>query len=136
MAVPANVASQTHPGSLLSVSSSDGITTTAVITAVASGADPWTRTVQVRATVPSDWATGVAATALVPTGSRMGIAIPASSVVRRGQLTGVRVLTALGEQVRWVRLGRTIAPAGEGEDHGETRVEVLSGLEPGERIVR
>jgi RND family efflux transporter MFP subunit len=135
MAVPANVSTQLQPGSLLTVSGQDG-TTASEVTAIASGADPWTRTVQVRATVPADWATGVAVTALVPTGSRTGIAIPEASVVRRGQLTGVRVLTELGEQVRWVRLGRTIAPASAEADQGETRVEVLSGLEPGERIVR
>lgn len=135
IAVPANVAGEISTGSLLTVSGTDG-TIQAEITAVASGADPWTRTVQVRAAVPSDWATGVAVTALVSTGSRMGIAIPERSVVRRGQLTGVRVLTESGEQVRWVRLGRTVSPTGTGADGGETRVEVLSGLEPGERIVR
>ena len=136
IAIPANVAGHVSAGSLLTVLGSDGIATAAEIRAVASGADPWTRTVQVRATVPSDWATGVAVTALVPTGSRLGIAIPESAVVRRGQLTGVRVLTDLGEQVRWVRLGRTVSPEALGDGEAEPRVEVLSGLEAGERIVR
>jgi len=136
IAVPANVARHVNAGSLLTVSGSDGTTTAAEVSAVASGADPWTRTVQVRATVPSYWATGVAATVLIPTGSRLGIAIPEGAVVRRGQLTGVRVLTALDEQLRWVRLGRTVSPATTESGEVETRIEVLSGLEPGERIVR
>jgi RND family efflux transporter MFP subunit len=134
IAVPADVAIHVNTGSTLTVSSSDGSLTAAEVRAVASGADPWTRTVQVRATVPSDWATGVSVTALVPTGSHSGIAIPEHAVVRRGQLTGVRVVSSLGEQVRWVRLGRAIPPA-TGDGEMDTRVEVLSGLEPGERIV-
>ncbi len=135
IAVPADVAGSISAGSLLNVTASDGSTAAAEVRAVASGADPWTRTVQVRATVPSDWATGVAATALVPTGSRLGIAIPERAVVRRGQLTGVRVLTDHGEQVRWVRLGRSVPPTITGDNAVEARVEVLSGLEAGERIV-
>ena len=136
IAVPADVASHVNAGSILTVLDSEGIATAAEVNAVASGADPRTRTVQVRANVPADWGTGVAVTALVPTGSRLGIAIPESAVVRRGQLTGVRVLTDHGEQIRWVRLGRTVAPAGSADGAAETRVEVLSGLEAGERIVR
>ncbi len=91
---------------------------------------------QVRATVPSEWATGVAATALIPTGSRMGIAIPERAVVRRGQLTGGRGVTPEGAQARRARLGRTVPAAKTGETDSEARVEVLSGLEAGERIVR
>jgi len=136
IAVPADVANQLSTGGFVTVLGNQGRSTAAEIRAVSAGADPWTRTVQVRATVPSDWATGVAVTALVPTGSRMGVAIPASAVVRRGQLTGVRVVSELGEQIRWVRLGRTVSPDNTAEGDLETRVEVLSGLEAGERIVR
>lgn len=135
IAVPADAAGNILSGSVLSVTGSDGSTAAAEVRAVASGADPWTRTVQVRATVPSNWATGVAVTALVPTGTRIGIAIPERAVVRRGQLTGVRVVTDLGEQIRWVRLGRSVSPLTTGDDEIEPRVEVLSGLEPGERII-
>jgi hypothetical protein len=46
------------------------------------------------------------------------------------------VLTDRGEQVRWVRLGRTVSPDVLGDGAAEPRVEVLSGLEAGERIVR
>jgi len=135
IAVPADAATNISTGSLLTVAGSGGSTATAEVRAVASGADPWTRTVQVRATVPSDWPTGVAVTALVPTGTRLGVAIPERAVVRRGQLTGVRVVTDMGEQVRWIRLGRSVSPGTTGDDEVEPRVEVLSGLEPGERII-
>ncbi len=53
---------------------------------------------------------------------------PRSAVVRRGQLTGVRVATADGVALRWVRLG--------GRWTVGDRVEVLSGLNPGDEIVR
>lgn len=104
--------------------------TVARVRAIASGADPQTRTVEVVAELPDDWPTGVSVTALVPEGTRAGLAIPASAVVRRGQLTGVRVVTDHGEVLRWIRLGRELEAGAD----GEARYEVLSGLEPGERI--
>jgi RND family efflux transporter MFP subunit len=136
LAVPTSVAKQLHVGAEISVTTKDGLSTFGKVRAVASGADPMTRTVQVRAALPSDWPTGIAVTALVPSGTRIGVAIPQRAVVRRGQLTGVRVLTPAGEVIRWVRLGRTVAPLIRGEDRAEPRVEVLSGLEPGERVVQ
>ena len=101
--------------------------------AIATGADPRSRTIEVRADLPATWPTGVSVTALVPAGTREGIAIPESAVVRRGQLTGVRVVGEQGVSLRWIRLGRRIQTIGA---HGEVeiRVEVLSGLDAGERI--
>jgi RND family efflux transporter MFP subunit len=127
LAVPADLAADLHTGQVLTVASSDGRSAQAPIRAVAAGADPHTRTVEVKATLPADWPTGIAVTALIPAGSHLGIAVPASTIVRRGQLTGVRVLTDDGVVIRWVRLGRTL-------DAGD-RVQILSGLEPGERVV-
>jgi RND family efflux transporter MFP subunit len=135
ISVPADLAEFVEVGSLLTVNAGGGLTAAAQVNAVASGADPMTRTVQVRATLPEDWPTGVAITALVPAGTRLGIAIPERAVVRRGQLTGVRVVTDDGELIRWVRLGRSVAPAVSGDDTLDPRVEVLSGLSVGERIV-
>ncbi len=135
VSVPADVAHYVEVGLLISVSTGTGLTAAGEVTAVASGADPMTRTVQVRASLPPTWPTGVAVTALIPTGTRQGIAIPARAVVRRGQLTGVRVMTSNGELLRWVRLGRSVTPRQTGDETAEARVEVLSGLEPGERIV-
>lgn len=132
--VPADLAGEIEVGTSITVSAREGLAADAVVRAVASGADPMTRTVEVRATLPEDWPTGVAVTALVPAGTRLGIAIPERLVVRRGQLTGVRVLTPAGELLRWVRLGRRVEPVMSADQTIETRVEVLSGLEPGERI--
>jgi len=111
-------------GATVEVVTRDGRRTEGEIRAVAGGADPQTRTVEVRIAVPADWPTGVAATALVPTGTRPAVTIPTDAVVRRGQLTGVRVVTGDAVTLRWIRLGRTVGD----------QVEVLSGLEAGEQI--
>ena len=125
LAVAADVAAALHPGDTLTVTAGER-RVTARVRAVAGGADPATRTVEVRATVPADWPTGVAVTGLIPAGARLAVAIPTDAVVRRGQLTGVRVVAGDRIVLRWVRLGRTLGD----------RIEVLSGLEPGERIAR
>jgi RND family efflux transporter MFP subunit len=130
LGVPPEVAQTLSAGDEIVVQSESAGTTVARVRAIASGADPRTRTVEVRADLPADWPTGVSVTALVPEGTRDGITIPESAVVRRGQLTGVRVVTDQGEMLRWVRLGRRL----EAGDEGEARFEVLSGIEPGERI--
>lgn len=135
VSVPADLSDHIAVGTVITVTTGSGLTATGEVTAVASGADPITRTVQVRASLPSDWPTGVAVTALLPAGTKMGVAIPRRAVLRRGQLTGVRVMTSEGELLRWIRLGRTVEPLPTGDETEEARVEVLTGLEPGERIV-
>jgi RND family efflux transporter MFP subunit len=134
-AVPADIAEHVAVGDRVTVTAGADLTADAEVRAVASGADPRTRTVEVRATLPGDWPTGVALTALVSAGARTGVVVPERAIVRRGQLTGVRVMTPAGELIRWVRLGRRVTPLATGDDTVEERVEVLSGLEPGERIV-
>lgn len=134
LGVPPEVAATLETGDEVMVEGEVLGRAAAPIRAIASGADPRTRTVEVRADLPSGWPTGVAVTALVPGAVREGISIPEAAVVRRGQLTGVRVTSDAGEMLRWIRLGRrweTSAPDGT----TEARVEVLSGLEPGDRIV-
>ncbi|MGD8871948.1 MAG: efflux RND transporter periplasmic adaptor subunit [Gemmatimonadota bacterium] len=130
LGVPPEVARTLSPGDEITVQNGSAGKTVAKVRAIASGADPRTRTVEVRADLPADWPTGVSVTGLVPDGTHEAIAIPESAIVRRGQLTGVRVVTDEGESLRWIRLGRRLEA---GED-GEARYEVLSGLEPGERI--
>jgi multidrug efflux system membrane fusion protein len=127
LSVPADLAAGLRRGMTLRVTTVDGRTAQAPIRAISGGADPMTRTVEVRAELPADWPTGVSATGLVPAGTFDGVAIPSSAVIRRGQLTGVKVLTEDGVAVRWIRLGRTL--------DNDQRVQVLSGLEPGDRIV-
>jgi RND family efflux transporter MFP subunit len=127
LAVPADLAAGLGEGDALMVTSADGRAARATVRAVAAGADPMTRTVEVKAALPAAWPTGIAVTGLIPAGTHDGIAVPAHAVVRRGQLTGVRVLAGDEVVVRWVRLGRTL-------DSGD-QVQVLSGLEPGDRVV-
>lgn len=132
-AVPADLARSLRPGSSVPVVDPEGRSATALVRVIARTADPVTRTVELRVIVPRDWPSGIAVTALVPAGRHEGIAVPASAIVRRGQLTGIRVLMGDAVVLRWVRLGRTIATAAGGPD--SARVEVLSGLEPGDLIV-
>jgi hypothetical protein len=68
--------------------------------------------------------TGGAATLRIPQGTRTGVLIPEGALVREGDLTGVRIQTAGGLELRWVRLGL----AADGD------VEVLSGLRTGDRV--
>ena len=129
-AVPADLAAGLRPGDPIQVEDADGRSVAAPIRVVARSADPATRTVEMRVIVPSDWPTGIALTGFVRAGVHTGVAVPARAVVRRGQLTGVRVLAGDQVVVRWVRLGRPVAGPSD-----SARVEVLSGLEPGDRIV-
>ncbi len=127
LAVPAEAAGRLSVADIVRVTAMGGLAADAPVRAVASGADPYSRTVEVRVTLPADWPTGVSLTALVPAGTTRAITVPTSALVRRGQLTGVQVVTSRGVALRWVRLGRSV---GDG-----SRVEVLSGLNPGDEIV-
>jgi RND family efflux transporter MFP subunit len=71
------------------------------------------------------YASGAAATLRLEQGKRRAILLPALALVREGDLTGARVETPDGSELRWIR----VAPFADG------MVEVLSGLRPGERIV-
>lgn len=124
LAVPPEAAAGLGTRAPVRVTTADGRAATGTVRAVAGGADPMTRTVDVRVEVPSDWPSGISVTAFVPVGERVALTVPAASIVRRGQLTGVRVVAGDLVTLRWVRLGRTV----------EGQVEVLSGLEAGERI--
>jgi RND family efflux transporter MFP subunit len=68
---------------------------------------------------------GSAATLALATGERSTLVVPVSAVTREGDLTGVRLRTAHGDELRWVRLGATTAGM----------VEVSSGLRSGDRVV-
>ena len=66
-----------------------------------------------------------AATLALPQGSRPGVVVPARALVRQGDLTGVRIFAPDGVQLRWVKVGTTIADS----------VEVLAGLRDGEKVL-
>jgi len=68
---------------------------------------------------------GSRATLTVPVGQRRALVVPSVAVVREGDLTGVTLRTAQGDDRRWVRLGATL---------GAT-VEITAGLRPGDTVV-
>lgn len=73
-----------------------------------------------------------------PPTARSFMVIPASAVLRRGQLDGVFVVEAdeqdrLRAYLRWIAVAPEDAPGDEGSGTGEVRV--LRGLSPGERVV-
>lgn len=125
LAVPTDLAAGLGAGDSLEIAGHDGRTTIAAIRRVAGGANPRSRTVEVRAVLPADWPTGLSLTGYIPAGTREAVVIPDSVIVRRGQLTGVRVVIDGRVTLRWVRLGRAV-PGG--------MVEVLSGLVDGDKV--
>jgi RND family efflux transporter MFP subunit len=68
---------------------------------------------------------GSTATLALPTGSRVALVIPATAIVREGDLTGVTLRTSGGDERRWVRLGWA---------NGEV-TEVTAGLRAGDQVV-
>ena len=73
----------------------------------------------------------MAAKVLIPIGRSSKRVIPAATLVRRGELVAVNVLTPQGEaQLRQVRVGPAL-PATD----GKMLVEVLAGLSDGERVL-
>ncbi len=95
-------------------------------------ADARTHTVRIRLDLPEaeGLLPGQFARARFATGTVRTLAVPAASLLRRGELTAVYVL---GSQDRWmlrqVRTGETLVDAS-----GTPVVEILAGLAPGERI--
>jgi len=131
IAVPASVREYMTSGTVVEVSAAGVTPVSAPVKSVSSGVDPMTGTVEIIVELPETWVPGTTLTAQLPVGSREGIAVPQSSIVRRGQLTGVRVANQDGAAVRWVRLGRRVP----GDATDEPQVEILSGLSAGEQIV-
>jgi len=68
---------------------------------------------------------GSTATLLIRLGSRQALVVPSSAVVREGELTGVTIRSPDGDEVRWVRLGRSRGSV----------VEVDSGLRAGDVVI-
>ena len=91
-------------------------------------ADPASRSFLVKIELPADarFRSGLFGRAHFPRGARPALLIPQTTIVERGQLKGVFVIDAKQiAQLRYVTLGKA---------HGE-QVEVLSGLQNGEKIV-
>jgi hypothetical protein len=108
-----------------------GATVDAKVRDIVPASDPGTRsspvkldlllTSQLRGNVHS----GFFGRALFPDGERQVLTIPVSALVRRGQLTGVYLVQDNVAMLRLVRIGKQF----------EKRIEILSGLSPGARIV-
>jgi RND family efflux transporter MFP subunit len=82
----------------------------------------------VNALVPNptgQFLSGSAATLALPRGTRRALLVPAGAIVRQGDLTGARVVSAGAPTLRWIKLGRTT----------NATVEVLSGLAPGDTVL-
>ena len=96
---------------------------------VVPSADPRTHTTRIRLELPADVRgiyPGVYARAHFVVGRAPKLLAPRAAVVRRSELTAVYVIDAEGmPRLRQVRLGEAV---------DETFVEVLAGLEPGERV--
>lgn len=95
---------------------------------IEAGADAASHTVRARIELPQDAGirSGLFGRAWFAHGERKAMALPQSAIVHRGQLHGVYVADAEGiARLRMVTLGRTIAD----------KVEILSGLSEGERVV-
>lgn len=91
-------------------------------------ADPASRSFLVKVALPADarLRSGLFGRAQFARGERQGLLIPRTAVVERGQLEGVYILGADNvASLRYVALGKPLGP----------QVEVLSGLEAGERVV-
>lgn len=91
-------------------------------------ADPRTHTARVRLDLPAadKLLPGQFARALFTTGTTRALAVPATALLRRGEVTAVYVVDRDGKpQLRQVRVGEAV---------GDHQVEVLAGLSPGERI--
>ncbi len=91
-------------------------------------ADPSTHTVSVKVDLP--WQprlrSGLFGKMILPVGSRKVLIIPLSAVLQKADLARVYVVNESGIiQARFIRLGKI----------HQDRVEVLSGLEPGEKIL-
>ncbi|MBI3990393.1 MAG: hypothetical protein HY347_12360 [candidate division NC10 bacterium] len=91
-------------------------------------ADPVSRTFTAKIALPAlpGLRSGLFGKALFVAGQRQGMVVPRQAVVERGQLVGVFVLEE-GKiaRLRLVKMGKTFGD----------RVEILSGLAAGERIV-
>jgi RND family efflux transporter MFP subunit len=113
-----------------------GTTIAATRLTVLPAADPRLLSTQVRADLPAKLPAGVvpgtAAKVLLPTGTVRRLVMPADAVVRRSELTAAYVVGDDGKpRLRQIRVGETFGAAGDG-----ALVEVLAGLDDGERVQR
>jgi len=115
------------PKRRLRVSSTACAPIVGTVAEVSPTADPSSRTVTVKLDLPpsSGLHAGLFGRMVLPATEARAIAVPASGLVRRGQLDEVFVVEADVARLRLVKTGRA----------HDGLVELVSGVEPGERIV-
>ena len=111
-------------GNVLAAVIGDSVATATVEGVVPSGANVYV----VNALVPNPtgrFQSGSSSSLGLPRGTRRTLLVPATAIVRQGDLTGLQVATTGGPSLRWIRLGRA---------HG-TMIEALSGLASGDTVL-
>lgn len=132
--VPLSQAEAARRATQIEVELADGQRVKPVRQAELASADPVSQTVEWRLDLPPTaqqgllpgqaarvWFTGAAA----PAAGSAALRLPASAVLRRGELTAVYVAQGSGFALRAVRLGA---------DRGADGIEVLAGLKAGEKV--
>jgi RND family efflux transporter MFP subunit len=144
--VPASMAAMARGASLVQVELSDGRRIVPSVRSVLPSADPVSQTVEWRLELPpapraSDdevalmpgqsvrvYFSGPTTSSAAPAAAvRQALTVPAAAVLRRGELTAVYVVQDQRFVLRAVRTGA---------DRGAAGVEVLAGLQPGERVAQ
>ncbi|MBT1072676.1 efflux RND transporter periplasmic adaptor subunit [Pelotalea chapellei] len=126
VAAPEGLLSKVHVGDNVAVILEGGATRGRVAEVVPT-VDPGSRTFLAKLDISArGLRSGSYGKALFKTGARPGVAVPTAAVVERGALTSVWVVSRDGiARLRLVKLGKSLGD----------RIEVLSGLSAGERIV-
>jgi RND family efflux transporter MFP subunit len=126
--VPEAIGSHVRPGAALLVRA-DATTgsLTGTVAEIAPTADPLSRTFRVKLDLPPKpgWRSGQFARLLVPMAQGNSLRVPASAVVRRGQMEMVFAVVNQSAQLRLVKTGKRIGD----------EVEILSGLDASDSII-
>ncbi|MCX7064242.1 MAG: efflux RND transporter periplasmic adaptor subunit, partial [Proteobacteria bacterium] len=104
------------------------VAVTATVEEIVPAADPGSRTFTLKALLPQvdGLFPGMFARLMIPLGTEVQLRIPAAAVQRAGQLDFVYVRTAIGDERRFVRIGKV---------ESDATVIVRSGLANGESVV-
>jgi RND family efflux transporter MFP subunit len=126
--VPEIAARELHPGQAVPVRLDVGRELSGVVAEISPAADPASRTVLAKVDLPADPALhpGLLGRLRLPSGQSRSIVIPASALLRRGQLEEVFVVADGRARLRLVKSG----PVGS-----DGATEILSGLTKGEAVV-
>jgi RND family efflux transporter MFP subunit len=104
----------------------DGVAVRAVVEGVVPSSAGGVYTINALVTDPrSALAAGGAASLALPGEVRPALVVPSSALIRDGDLIGVRVRTSQGDDLRWIKIGRTFGRV----------TEVVAGLRAGEQVL-